>query len=484
MDEIDGAGTVSGHAPMGRGALGAWWWQGLRSALLMRPDWRGLQATPSVLAWLVIVPTAASLLFERLYIDGPASFYWAGLLVGWLSTAVGAWVSWLLVPHPRPATTGTPPSAAALFAMMSAQGFSVVLLSGLLFVPMARNGLFALPGIGAWLGWASMILFVGWQFLIVAALVWRSGEARAAPRWLASFVMLAALGLHVGLRPPSHWYPLRVDSSDSAEPEPFRLTQELTELQPQLLQTRLQALGAGRPGKVDLYAVTFAPYAPDEVFHKESEMVAALMQERFGSGGKTVQLVNHQSTARDWPWATPLNLQRTIQRIAQQMNRDEDVLFIHLTSHGARNGQLSADFWPLSVDSVTPSLLKGWLDEAGIRWRVISVSACYSGSWIEPLAGPGTLVMTAADADHTSYGCGRGSSLTYFGRAMFDEQLRRTRSFEEAHAAARTLIEERERLAGKSDGFSNPQIRVGEGIRGQLAKMEAERNPAAPESAH
>jgi hypothetical protein len=199
------------------------------------------------------------------------------------------------------------------------------------------------------------------------------------------------------------------------------------------------------------------------------------MQQRFGAAGKAIQLINHESTVREWPWATPLNLQRTIARAAQLMNRDEDVLFIYLTSHGAKDGQLSAEFWPLAIDSVTPAMLRRWLDDAGVRFRVISVSACYSGSWVEPLAGPGTLVMTAADAEHTSYGCGSRSPLTFFGRAMFDEQLRHTWSFEQAHAAARTVIEQREREAGKSDGYSNPQIRVGAQIRERLGLLEAQR---------
>jgi hypothetical protein len=123
---------------------------------------------------------------------------------------------------------------------------------------------------------------------------------------------------------------------------------------------------------------------------------------------------------------------------------------------------------------VTPRQLRQWLDEAGIRHRVISVSACYSGSWIEPLRGDDTLVMTASDAEHTSYGCGRHSELTYFGRAVFDEQLRReTRSFEEAHAAARPLIDQREQAAGKTDGYSNPQIAAGEGARRQIGRLLA-----------
>ena len=109
------------------------------------------------------------------------------------------------------------------------------------------------------------------------------------------------------------------------------------------------------------------------------------------------------------------------------------------------------------------------------------MSACYSGSWIEPLASPTTLVMTAADAEHTSYGCGARSELTFFGRALFDEQLRVTRSFEQAHAAARAAIERREREAGKSDGYSNPQIRVGEGgIRDVLHRLALQIEGGAP----
>ena len=113
------------------------------------------------------------------------------------------------------------------------------------------------------------------------------------------------------------------------------------------------------------------------------------------------------------------------------------------------------------------------LDEAGVRNRVIVVSACYSGGWVGPLASDTTLVMTAADTEHTSYGCGRLSELTYFGRAVFDEQLRRTHSFEQAFAAAVPVIRQREEEVGKPDGFSNPQISVGEGLQPLLRALEA-----------
>jgi hypothetical protein len=116
--------------------------------------------------------------------------------------------------------------------------------------------------------------------------------------------------------------------------------------------------------------------------------------------------------------------------------------------------------------------LREMLDRAGVRQRVIAVSACYSGGWIEPLADEHTLVMTAASAERTSYGCGRKSELTFFGRAVFDEELRKTHSFEQAFAAARPVIDEREKQAGKKDGYSDPQIRVGKEIQPVLRMLE------------
>ena len=79
--------------------------------------------------------------------------------------------------------------------------------------------------------------------------------------------------------------------------------------------------------------------------------------------------------------------------------------------------------------------------------------------------------MTAADAEHTSYGCGRLSELTFFGRAVFAEQLRETLSFEGAFKAAVPVIKQREIDAKKDDGFSNPQIAVGKNIRGVLHEL-------------
>ena len=259
-----------------------------------------------------------------------------------------------------------------------------------------------------------------------------------------------------------------------AQPEPAHLvlSQAVFENQQALWDRQVQALPAGRDGVVDVYGLVFAPYASENVFRRESTMVSTLLQERFDAQGRVVHLLNHAETADTHAWATPQNLQRAIAALAQRMDRDSDVLVIYMTSHGARNHELAASHWPLEVPPVTPEMLRAMLDEAGIRHRVIAVSACFSGGWIEPLATDSSLIMTAADATHTSYGCGTRSELTFFGRAVFHEQLRQTHSFTEAFAKAVPVIAQREVEAGKQDGFSNPQIHVGAQIVPVLRALE------------
>jgi Peptidase C13 family len=468
-------GQEEPHDTTPRSPLGAWWWQGLRSAFFLRADWTALRTSPAIVVWLMAVPIALYILFERLHVAGPATFNWNASRVGWFGTALVVWVCWMLVPRSREGVTHEPASAAALFSMFAAQALTAMVVFGVVLLPFARNPYFSSTTSGRWIWWGAWIVLMVWIGLAQILLIWRSGAPRVAPRLVAVVLLTSATVSQVWIQPPRYWYPVATEHARAETLATFKLTQELLELQPRLLEEKLQAIRGGRAGIVDVYVITFAPYAEEDVFQRESNLVATVMQERFGAAGRTIQLVNNRKTSREWPWATPLNLQRSIQQMAKVMNRDEDVLFIHLTSHGARNGELSAEFWPMSIDPVTPQMLKRWLDEAGIRYRVISVSACYAGSWIEPLSSPGTLVMTAADATHTSMGCGSGSTLTYFGKAMFDEQLRQTWSFEKAHAAARAVIDQREREAGKDDGYSNPQIQVGEVVRERLAELERER---------
>jgi hypothetical protein len=75
---------------------------------------------------------------------------------------------------------------------------------------------------------------------------------------------------------------------------------------------------------------------------------------------------------------------------------------------------------------------------------VVVVSACYSGVFIPRLATPDVLVITAADADHSSFGCEDKAKWTYFGDAFFNVALRQAKNLKEAFDIARTLVRKRE----------------------------------------
>ncbi|MBC7684561.1 MAG: hypothetical protein H7176_04965 [Bdellovibrionales bacterium] len=466
------AAVAPDAAPAPRPSFLNWIREGARTLVFMRPRWVRVRASPGAIACLLILDIFLGIGISRLYIDGPATFHWRAGLAGWAAFVLAVWACYAVLPRPRGANAEQPliaSDAAHLMTMLVAQALALAIVWGCASLLLLRSGLMEKANL--WVYWGAWLFPAIWGTLAVLLMLFRAGERRLTGRLQAVCAIALSVVITNYLSPsPQFWH--APAKPEAAEEEPIRFTQELVELQAQLMQEQVGALKPQRPGIADMYTLTFAPYEGEEVFRRESRMVNDVMARRFDAAGRGLQLLNHREHLDNMLWATPLNMQRAIAGIAAKMNTDEDVLFIHLTSHGARGGELAANFWPLDAEAITPADLRKWLDEAGIRHRVISISACYSGSWIDPLANEDTLVMTAADAEHTSYGCGRKSPLTFFGRAMYDEQLRTsTLSFEQAHAAARKIIAQREKEAGKDDGYSNPQIKVGSRIRPYLDKL-------------
>jgi hypothetical protein len=174
-------------------------------------------------------------------------------------------------------------------------------------------------------------------------------------------------------------------------------------------------------------------------------------------------------------------LAATFKRIGSLMDRDHDVLFVFLTSHGTHDHRFSLSFWPLALYDLTPTDLRTLLDDAGIQNRVVVVSACYSGGFVDALKDPHTLVITAAAADRSSFGCSNEADFTWFGRAYFDEALRKTRSFTEAFALAAPVIAQRERQEGFDP--SEPQIAEGAAIAAPLAVLRRRLDEDAAQAA-
>ena len=156
------------------------------------------------------------------------------------------------------------------------------------------------------------------------------------------------------------------------------------------------------------------------------------------------------------------------------MNVQEDELFLTLTSHGG-DKLLEMSNPPLALDNVDAPWLRQTLDKSGIKWRVIVVSACYSGSFIEDLNSPTTLIITASAADKTSFGCSNEAEYTYFGQAFFAESLPKYRRFQSAFAAAKQRITAREKAMGFEP--SEPQFVIGDTMKIALPDFEKTLTP-------
>ncbi len=122
------------------------------------------------------------------------------------------------------------------------------------------------------------------------------------------------------------------------------------------------------------------------------------------------------------------------------MDVDADVLVLTLTSHGSKEG-LAVTNGALPLLQLGPADLRQALDESGIKWRVLVVSACYAGVFLEPLKTDTTLIVTASDAEHSSFGCEDDRDLTYFGEAFLKDALPTSVSVEEAFKKAADLVQ-------------------------------------------
>ena len=105
------------------------------------------------------------------------------------------------------------------------------------------------------------------------------------------------------------------------------------------------------------------------------------------------------------------------------MDRERDVLFLALSSHGKRDAKLVVTNGAFPLNWLTGEDLARMLRESGIRWKVVVISACYSGAFIEHLRDDHTIVITASSPDRISFGCNDRRDLTYFGEAFYRDAL-------------------------------------------------------------
>jgi len=302
------------------------------------------------------------------------------------------------------------------------------------------------------------VLLLGWMWAAALRAVAVSAGTRRPQFYLGAAAVSAMIAVAVLVFPDTEVWQAPADEEEKAP-----LAEErLFHLQGELIERALAAIRPGRPGVRETYFVGFAPDASEEVFLREMRFVKRLFDERFGTAGRSIALASSYDALEELPIASATNLARALERVGKAMNADEDVLVLFLTAHGDREHRLSAWQPPLELTPLTPTALARMLQDSGIKWRVVVVSACYSGGFIEPLRDDNSIIITAAASDRTSFGCEAGRDFTYFGQAYFRDALSKTRSFTQAFEIARKLVTEQETAEGLRP--SQPQISVGRAI--------------------
>lgn len=247
-----------------------------------------------------------------------------------------------------------------------------------------------------------------------------------------------------------------------------------------LVAREVAALAPQRPGRTDLFVVGLAGDGSEIVFRNEVLHLRELASRRMDAAGHVLVLANHPDAPpqRPLPRATLANLRTALAGVGAAMDRDEDLLLLYLTTHGTGEHELLLRRPGARDELLDARQIRKALDDAGIRHRVIAISACFSGGLIHDLEGPDTLVLTAARHDRTSFGCGNDSVATFFGRAWLVDGLNASLDFTAAFNRARLAIARRE--AAESLCPSRPQIAAGENIPARLAQWQAAFTPGAP----
>lgn len=302
----------------------------------------------------------------------------------------------------------------------------------------------ALPAIAAlawpehWGAWFDVAM-LAWMLAVCIRSMWIVSETPVQRRLLRAVLggLLLSLPLWIGpLGGPSAawWVGDEVAADDDDAPSPA--SEPVLAVQSALLDDALDALEDERGGVTDLYFVAFAPDARHEGFRDEVESAQHVLDERFGTSGRSLVLLNNRATVTVLPYATLTNLRRALQEIGAAMDADDDVAMLYITGGSNADHELQAVHPPLDLVDISPDAVKQLLDNAGIRFRVVVVSTCAAGAWLDALQDDNTAVLVASPGDAHPDGCEGGDAASPFAKVLFEHALRNADTLPAALTAA------------------------------------------------
>ena len=242
-----------------------------------------------------------------------------------------------------------------------------------------------------------------------------------------------------------------------------------------LLTRQLESIEPSRGETANLYVLSAALSSQQDVFRNDVVSMRDLLDRLWHTSGRSVALVADEPSKSQFAYPTRSHLRMAAKGLAKKMNSNKDVLLLFLTSHGAPAGMEvtvpgESRFMFSAVD------VRQLLEATGAKYRVVVLSACHAGALVNELADEHTLVMAAAAADRTSFGCSSKYAHTWFTEALMNA-LATTPKFATAFRIASQKIRQYED-GGEAFEHSNPQITVGASMGSKLAEIEAQAEAA------
>ena len=93
------------------------------------------------------------------------------------------------------------------------------------------------------------------------------------------------------------------------------------------------------------------------MFIREVAQARDIVDERLGTRGRSVLLVNHAMALDEVPLASVTNLDIVLGRLGRIMRPEKDTLILFLTSHGIEN-MFGVQFPPFPLNHLTPPRLR------------------------------------------------------------------------------------------------------------------------------
>jgi Peptidase C13 family len=383
----------------------------------------------------------------QFFIDNTPLFAWYGLAI----LGLAGLLQWGSRPTPRFAAT-------------------LALAIGLVPVPLLLQAVAAIYVSSKWLVALSVIAALYSLAYLARGLRAFTGKSQflaalAAVAFTAGFIWLTdALDVI-----PDVWAPLEVAAPVASSDDSLADEEEILFGQAARIDQALTPIKREPTADSRAFFLGFAGVGEEKVFSQEIGLASQVLSERFNIAERKLALLNDQRDLEHAPLASVSGLRYALHGLAARMNLDRDVLFLSISSHGSPDPAIAVSNSQLPLNDLTEQALLEALNESGIKWRVIIISACYAGGFVESLQGPQTIVLTAAAADRTSFGCGVDSDLTYFGEAFYRDALPRARSLRDAFDKAKAAIAMRERRERVE--ASRPQSSFGAAMEAKIAPM-------------